>query len=355
MVWDQSIRRQKSGNRFSASSVKPGIEGVKSMVDYLNQLTALIPQGVREKVLGNSGRELLAAVTDTLVIFGNDLLHLETGQSEKLIHDAENINVAAIAVAAKRLLSSIDSPRTILLLLAPSEFAATQQNMPGMTGTNLRSAITLQRDSILPACDDTLALATANENPTGNVIALWTHADQLSDLFDAFAQYGLTLAAIAPRILALSANAKPENLLDDDGSHTTFVRNRQGVLEQWLQIKNDELKEQAYAEQWQAELAQFESEAIQRADKLSSYTATGSRSIEPAYTFFPAGSLAISRKAQRVRQFKLAAAVLSGDTVSRRLTIYYPDSGATDGYCPARFKPRHVSRGARRPGRRCRF
>jgi hypothetical protein len=196
--------------------------------------------------------------------------------------------------------------------LAPSEFAATQQNMPGMTGTNLRSAITLQRDSILPACDDTLALATANENPTGNVIALWTHADQLSDLFDAFAQYGLTLAAIAPRILALSAHAKPENLLDDDGSHTTFVRNRQGVLEQWLQIKNDELKEQAYAEQWQAELAQFESEAIQRADKLSSYTATGSRSIEPAYAFFPAGSLAISRKAQRGRKLKLAAAVLAG-------------------------------------------
>ena len=144
MDWDQSIRRQKSGNRFSASSVKPGIEGVKSMVDYLNQLTALIPQGVREKVLGNSGRELLAAVTDTLVIFGNDLLHLETGQSEKLIHDAENINVAAIAVAAKRLLNSIDSPRTILLLLAPSEFAATQQNMPGMTGTNLRSASRLR-------------------------------------------------------------------------------------------------------------------------------------------------------------------------------------------------------------------
>lgn len=282
------------------------------MADYLNQLTALIPQGVREKVLGNSGRELLAAVTDTLVVFGNDLLHLETGQSEKLIDDAETINVAAIAAAAERLLNRTDSPRTILLLLAPSEFAATQQNMPGMTGKNLRSAITLQRESILPACDDTLALATANENPTGNVIALWAHADQLSDLFDAFAQYGLTLAAIAPRILALSANAKPENLLDDDGSHTTFVRNRQGVLEQWLQIKNDELKEQAYAEQWQAELAQFESEAMQRADKLSSYTVTDSRSIEPAYAFFPAGSLAISRKAQRGRQLKLAAAVLAG-------------------------------------------
>ena len=40
------------------------------MADYLNQITALIPQGVREKVLGNSGRELLAAVTDTLVVFG---------------------------------------------------------------------------------------------------------------------------------------------------------------------------------------------------------------------------------------------------------------------------------------------
>ncbi|MAV52244.1 MAG: hypothetical protein CMQ01_00540, partial [Gammaproteobacteria bacterium] len=225
------------------------------MADFLNQITALIPQGIREKVLGNSGRELLAAVTDTLVVFGDELLHLETGQSEKLLYAAEATNVdttnvetsnaAAISAAAKRLLNSSDTPCTILLLLAPSEFAATQQDMPGMTGTNLRSAITLQRESILPACDDTLALATANENPTGRVIALWTHADQLSDLFDAFAQYGLTLAAIAPRILALSANTMPENLLDDDGCHTTFVRSRQGVLEQWLQIKNDELEEKA--------------------------------------------------------------------------------------------------------------
>ena len=297
------------------------------MADFLNQITALIPEGVRGKVLGNSGRELLAAVTDTLVVFGDGLLHLETGQSEKLINAAEVTNIeasnvgaakattsnaAAIATAARRLLNSTETPRTILLLLAPSEFAATQQDMLGMTGTNLRSAITLQRDSILPACEDTLALATANENPTGRVIALWTHADQLSDLFGAFAQYGLTLAAIAPRILALSANTMPENLLDDDGCHTTFVRSRQGVLEQWLQIKNDELEEKAYAEQWQAELAQFESEAMQRADKLSSYTLTGSRSIEPDYVFFPAGSLAISQKAQRGRQFKLAAAVLAG-------------------------------------------
>lgn len=297
------------------------------MADFLNQITALIPEGVRGKVLGNSGRELLAAVTDTLVVFGDGLLHLETGQSEKLINAAEVTNIeasnvgaakattnnaAAIATAARRLLNSTETPRTILLLLAPSEFAATQQDMLGMTGTNLRSAITLQRDSILPACEDTLALATANENPTGRVIALWTHADQLSDLFDAFAQYGLTLAAIAPRILALSAHNKTENLVDDDGCHTTFVRSRQGVLEQWLQIKNDELEEKAYAEQWQAELAQFESEAMQRADKLSSYTLTGSRSIEPDYVFFPAGSLAISRKAQRGRQFKLAAAVLAG-------------------------------------------
>ncbi|HAU24769.1 MAG TPA: hypothetical protein DCX09_08845, partial [Gammaproteobacteria bacterium] len=159
------------------------------MADFLNQITALIPEGVRGKVLGNSGRELLAAVTDTLVVFGDGLLHLETGQSEKLINAAEVTNIeasnvgaakattsnaAAIATAARRLLNSTETPRTILLLLAPSEFAATQQDMLGMTGTNLRSAITLQRDSILPACEDTLALATANENPTGRVIALWT-------------------------------------------------------------------------------------------------------------------------------------------------------------------------------------
>lgn len=282
------------------------------MADYLNQLTALIPQGVREKVLGNSGRELLAAVTDTLVVFGNELLHLETGESERLATGAEIINASAMAAAANRLLKSTDSPRTILLLLAPSDFVATQQNMPGMSGINLRSAITLQRESILPACNDTLALATANENPTGNVVALWTYEDQLSALFDAFAEYGLTLAATAPRILALCASAKPENLLDDDGRHTTFTRSREGVLEQWLQIKNIELDEPAYAEQWQAELAQFEGEAMQRADKLASYAAKGSYSIEPSYAFFPAGSLAISKKAQQGRQLKLAAAVLAG-------------------------------------------
>ena len=40
--------------------------------------------------------------------------------------------------------------------------------MPGLSGANLISAINLQQESILPACDEALALAVSDGGTDGN-------------------------------------------------------------------------------------------------------------------------------------------------------------------------------------------
>ena len=98
--------------------------------------------------------------------------------------------------------------------------------MPGLSGTNLISAITLQQEIILPACDEALALAVSDGGADGNRLALWIRQVRLTALFDAFTSQGLALAALAPRTLALMQSAQTGLLLDDDGRDTTFIRTR---------------------------------------------------------------------------------------------------------------------------------
>ena len=155
------------------------------MTSLLDQLSHRLPGGIREALLGNSRQDLLSRVTDTLVVFGDELLHAESGRSHRIAPAARsstegNIDAAAVAEAAKHLLAAADSERSVLLLLAPSEFLATEQHMPGLSGTNLISAITLQQETILPACDEALALAVSDGGADGNRLALWIRQVRLT-------------------------------------------------------------------------------------------------------------------------------------------------------------------------------
>ena len=58
-----------------------------------------------------------------------------------------------------------------------------------------------------------------------------------------------------------------------------------GVLEQWLQIKNAELGEPAFAEQWQEQLAAFEAETRQTLTAAQDYALGQPLEVEPAYGF----------------------------------------------------------------------
>ena len=341
------------------------------MTSLLDQISHRIPRGIREALLGNSRQDLLNRVTDTLVLFGDELLHAESGHRHRIALDSPallnaesfdsanrsktpstnqpvqpttnrstdqsaedasvvpslglleapsgerpltegEIDAAAVAKAAKHLLAGPDSEHSVLLLLAPSEFLVTKQHMPGLSGANLISAITLQQETILPACDEALALAVSDGGADDNRLALWIRQARLTALFDAFASQGLALAALAPRMLALMHSEQTSLLLDDDGRDTTFISARGAVLEQWLQIQNAELAESAFAEQWQEQLAAFEAEARQTLTAAQDYAMGQRVEVETSYGFFPSGALASSRRRTQRRQLKIAAGLLVG-------------------------------------------
>ena len=345
------------------------------MTNLLNQISHRIPRGIREGLLGNSRQDLLNRVTDTLVLFRDELLHAESERRHRIALDSPailneesfdsanqpknpstnqsvqpasnlptassaeaasvlpsarlseapaqapgdgrpltggEVNAAAVAEAAKHLLAGADSERSVLLLLAPSEFLVTEHQMSGLSGANLVSAITLQQGIILPACDEALALAVSNGGADNNRLALWIRQARLTALFDAFASQGLALAALAPRPLALMQPAQSIMLLDDDGRDTTFISAQDSVLERWLQIQNAELAEPAFAAQWEEQLAAFEAEAKQTLTAAQDFAVGQLIEVEPAYGFFPSGALASSRRRTQRRQLTIVAALLFG-------------------------------------------
>ena len=303
------------------------------MKNLLDQINHRLRRGISETLSGNNRQDLLNSVTDTLMLFGDELVHAKGGRTHRIaigIYDRLSlksgefngdtdrarqsiegeIDAGAIAEAAKQLLSDSDSDPSILLLLAPSEFLATEQHMPGLSGANLISAITLQQESILPACDEKLALAVSDEGSDGYRLAMWVREARLTALFQAFSGRGLTLAALAPRTLTAMKPSQTGLLLDDDGRDITLISTRNGVLEQWLQIQKADLDEPVFLEQWQKQLAAFESETNHTLTTAQDYVLEQTADIEPAYGFFPSDALASSRKRMRRKQIQIAAALI---------------------------------------------
>ena len=58
------------------------------MTTLLDQISNQIPSGIREVLLGNSRQDLLNRVTDTLVLFGDELLHAESERRQRIALDS---------------------------------------------------------------------------------------------------------------------------------------------------------------------------------------------------------------------------------------------------------------------------
>ena len=54
------------------------------MTTLLDQISNQIPSGIREVLLGNSRQDLLNRVTDTLVLFGDELLHADSERRHRI-------------------------------------------------------------------------------------------------------------------------------------------------------------------------------------------------------------------------------------------------------------------------------
>ncbi len=278
----------------------------------LQSIMGRIPAVMRRYLLGDARAELSNTVSDRIVVGNDALIHIESSRSAPLV---ANARAEQIAQTVKNLLGEASANSNIELLLAPSEFVATSQSMPGVNADNLESAILLQRDSLLPALDEPLSMAistSTNANLDNDVVALWLPSKRLQELFAAFAQHELNLIAVLPRILGKTHNLETEvaELIEEDEEHVTAVRLQNGSLLTWLQLDKSDLTQSDFANQWESETATFTSAVLTDATDLDAYP--NERSTGKDYLFFPQGALDAHKRVEKGRQLLIAASLAVG-------------------------------------------
>lgn len=278
----------------------------------LQSIMGRIRAVMRRYLLGDARAELSNTVSDRIVVGNDELIHIESSRSAPLV---ANASAEQIAQTVKNLLGEANANSNIELLLAPSEFVTTSQSMPGVNADNLESAILLQRDSLLPALDEPLSMAistSTNANLDNNVVALWLPSKRLQELFAAFAQHGLNLIAVLPRILGKTHNRETEvaELIEEDDGHVTAVRLQNGSLITWLQLDKSDLTHSDFANQWESETATFTSAVLTDATDLDAYPSE--RSTGKDYLFFPQGALDAHKRVEKGRQLLIAALLAVG-------------------------------------------
>ena len=295
------------------------------------------PATLRKWLLGDSRAELDKSITSHLVISGETLLHLESGQQQNLYRvsgdraeesdgsghnlslSTEIPDAAAIAEAASQILSTGDkngnSGTKTELLLAPSEFLATTQDMPGVSAASLGSAVALQREFLLPACETELVLAVAAPPAADNedhcVTALWFSAARLQQLHNEFAARGLELIAVQPRVLCTAGQTQPVTVVEQNSTQMTAVTIADGLVIQWLQTMRSDLEQPEFAEQWQSALNSMPNTQNRVVD-YSELCPADSLSVNSRYRFYPAGALADQQRLEKSRQLVLTASLLIG-------------------------------------------
>ena len=147
--------------------------------------------------------EILKNIDVRLLYLNDELINLESKQSiQNVVLEAK-----AIALASKQLLPEQKKKKkqtTKLVLFLPlTEFIYTQYALPTVDSHNIKSALTYQRDDLLPASSDDLQLTVSHLKHRDN-FALWYSSLEIQKFYLAFQQQGLTLSAILPRLTLLS-------------------------------------------------------------------------------------------------------------------------------------------------------
>ena len=275
-----------------------------------------LPDSWRWLAPGDARSQLRHSITDQLVVSGAELLHLQTGcrQAFNPLPDNASGHIEAIADAAKTLLGENAGERKLELLLPPSGFLATSQAMPGVNRENLVAAFQLQREAILPACEQDCALAVAGPAQLADeprITALWFPASQLENWFSALQQRGLNLVAVRPRVLAARAAGKLYSVVDEDPTQLTAVTLEQGVITQWLPIDRVDLQQQDFVEQWESASSKLAEQVSMQAGNADAFEV---RDIagEPDYGFYPQGALQAQQRVEKTRRYLVAAALCAG-------------------------------------------
>lgn len=270
---------------------------------------------IRSLYDASAHREILDRINASLVLIDGVLINTASGEYRQAAESGVKPQPEQIAQAARSLLQSRESPLSILLLLPPADFAATRFNL-GISGDKmLRSALKLQAHSLVPAYDDELLLGL---HGGGDGVALWYPAQQANALFTAFEEQGLFLAALMPRTLALlqtRAGTGDEVLIDEDPRHATLVTCTHGAVRALLCIRQVDLQQDAFAAQWQTELAKAGPATINASGQELWRSLREVLRAQVSYCFFPAGTEKAGRELiahNQRRIVNIAACVLVG-------------------------------------------
>ena len=289
---------------------------VSSNPQWRERLLAYFPAPLRTLVQGASGRDLIKKINTTFLLHDSKLTHLESGKAVQPGGDSAQ----ALAKACASLLNKEEKENPILLLLPANEFVATTVHMPGMGRDNIRSALQIQSDTILPSFEESLVLAVnpaSTENKDEHT-ALWITENRLNKLFTAFAEEDVFLAAIKPRLLnnrLLAPVDKGESkILDCDASTMTYAVLQNGVLNKWLHVKRDDLQKSSFKEQWQKATsinidAENNSQTTLELSHSEDYFDQADKNSNTAYCFYPQGALSATKRVEKGKRFVVAAAV----------------------------------------------
>lgn len=270
-----------------------------------------MPPGLKAFIEGSSRRDLLRKVDASLLVFDSKVAHLETGDIAEFQSIPGTIDFSQLASTCKKLLGDTGTESSILLLLPPALFVATHQKMPGIGSESVMSALLLQSESLLPANPSTVALAInpkaaeISEEP----VALWIRNATMSEIFAAFEEHGLFVAAIKPRVLNLEQS--DTRYLDHDASTLTFVECSQNVLLKWLQTEQSDLEKVEFREQWHNAITDDSGATPAELNSIDHYLQLVERFTNQEYSFYPQGALKARSQVEKGRKLMAAAAVVA--------------------------------------------
>ena len=280
---------------------------------WREQLTAHLPAEIRTLIQGASGRDLVKKIESSFLLFDDKIVHLES----RGVVELKDTDALSIAAACSELLTGLSAEQSkecaVALLLPANFFVATTTIMPGVAKENLVSALKIQADSILPSLEEPLSLAINPLSATqgDEHLALWMTDTALTDLFDAFAENDVFLAAVKPRFMNGNDNGDAKTrILDVDAKTETCAVIEDSVLKSLLHVPKQDLQQEVFQQQWQETLAQDSTENTIKLDDVSDYFSRLDVQANQEYCFFPHGALNATRKTAQGKQYIAAAAAV---------------------------------------------
>jgi hypothetical protein len=279
------------------------MKGLRAKINGLS--LSELGAGVRALQVASSQRAVLESLDVSLVLCDGALINTATGE----YRDVAGSEPAAIAGAAASLLANRKPTPTVFLLLPPSHFAATRYQLHVSGEKLLRSALSLQAHTLLPAYDEPLLLGLAGNQGTG--AALWYPERQAAALCHAFQDEGLLLGALMPRTLALlddAATVEVQVLQDSDDEHSTYLSFQHGSLTNFLTASQRDLEQDIFYQQWLQETQQSAGRPQREVASIDDWRELR-RLLKPrrGYAFIPADAEAAGWRRIRRKQQKAGA------------------------------------------------